>query len=351
MLREVFHKNDLFQTAEDMQFGDIHIKTDPQTGLRAIIAIHNVNLGPALGGCRCVPYASTEAALLDAMRLARGMSYKAAISGIAQGGGKSVLIKPTEIKDRERYFESFGEFVETLGGRYITAVDSGTSVSDMDIIARKTKHVVSTSGAMGGSGDPSPHTAHGVLRGIQAAVEFKLNKNDLKGVHIAIQGAGNVGYHLAKELAELGARLTICDSKPETATKFGHEFGATVVDKENIFDVECDVFAPCARGGILDNHTVARLKAVIVAGAANNQLADSSVAQTLHNRGIVYAPDYVINAGGLIQVSLNDEQLINEKVNGIYDALLNIFQRSSSENLPSSTVADVIAKEIIEGAK
>lgn len=351
MLREVFHKNDLFQTAEDMQFGDIHIKTDSDTGLRAIIAIHNVNLGPALGGCRCVPYASTEAALLDAMRLARGMSYKAAISGIAQGGGKSVLIKPDHIEDRERYFESFGEFVNTLGGRYITAVDSGTSVSDMDIIARKTRHVVSTSGAMGGKGDPSPHTAHGVLRGIQAAVEFKLNKADLKGVHVAIQGAGNVGYHLAKELSGLGAKLTICDSKPDTANRFGKEFDATVVDKEYIFDVECDVFAPCARGGILTTDTVKRLKAGIVAGAANNQLVDSSIAQLLHNRGIVYAPDYVINAGGLIQVSLTDEQLINDKVDGIYEALLNIFKRSARENLSSSTVADVIAKEIIDGAK
>lgn len=351
MLREVLHKNDLFQIADQMQFGDIHIKTDPATGLHAIIAIHNVNLGPALGGCRCVPYASTEAAIMDAMRLARGMSYKAAISGIAQGGGKSVLIKPDVIKDREQYFESFGEFVDVLDGRYITAVDSGTSVSDMDIIARKTRHVVSTSSAMGGKGDPSPHTAHGVLRGIQAAVAFKLNKETLNGVHVAIQGAGNVGYHLAKELSELGARLTISDSKPETASQFAKEFGAEVVDKENIFDVECDVFAPCARGSILSKDTVARLRAGIVAGAANNQLADSSIALLLHERGIVYAPDYVINAGGLIQVSLDDVNLISQKINGIYDALVGIFSRSASENLPSSTVADEIAREIIEGAK
>lgn len=351
MLREVLHKNDLFQTAEDMQFGDIHIKTDPITGLRAIIAIHNVNLGPALGGCRCVPYVTTDAALLDAMRLAKGMSYKAAISGIAQGGGKSVLIKPDVIKDREAYFESFGEFVDTLGGRYITAVDSGTSVSDMDIIARKTKHVVSTSGAMGGKGDPSPHTAHGVLRGIQAAVQFKFNKDNLNGVHVAIQGAGNVGYHLAKELALLGARLTICDSKPDTANRFAKEFDANAVGKETIFDVECDVFAPCARGGILNDDSVGRLKAVIVAGAANNQLADGSIAQLLHDRDIVYAPDYVINAGGLIQVSLNDEQLIIEKVEGIHDALLKIFERAALENQPTSTVADEIAKEIIDAAQ
>ena len=350
MLQKVLHKNDLFQTAEDMQFGDIHIKTDPDTGLRAVIAIHNVNLGPALGGCRCVPYASTEEAILDAMRLAKGMSYKAAISGISQGGGKSVLIKPKEIKNRERYFESFGEFVDVLGGRYITAVDSGTSVSDMDIIARKTKHVVSTSSEMGGKGDPSSHTAHGVLRGLQAAVAFKLNRDDLKGVHVAIQGAGNVGYHLAKELSELGARLTISDSKPDAAKRFAKEFDAIVVDKENIFDVECDVFAPCARGGILNESTVSRLKTSIVAGAANNQLADDSVAQQLHHREIIYAPDYVINAGGLIHVSLDDEKLILEKVNDIYDALFNIFKRSAEDNLASSVVADCIAKEIIDEA-
>jgi len=160
-----------------------------------------------------------------------------------------------------------------------------------------------------------------------------------------------VGYHLAKELAELGATLTICDSKPDTAGQFGKEFSATVVDKENIFDVDCDVFAPCARGGILNEDTIGRLKASIVAGAANNQLAASSNAQLMHDRGIVYAPDYVINAGGLIQVSLDDEQVINQKVNGIYDALLNIFTRSATENLPTSTVADEIAKEIIDSAK
>lgn len=350
MLQNVFHKEDLFQIAEQMQFGDIHIKTDGKTGLRAIIAIHNTNLGPALGGCRCVTYNSTEDAIYDAMRLAQGMSYKAAISGIKHGGGKSVLIKPAHISDREAYFESFGQFVESLGGRYITAVDSGTNVNDMDIIARNTRYVVSRSSAAGGRGDPSPFTALGVLRGIQAGVKFQLKRDNLNGLHVAIQGAGNVGYHLAKLLSELGARLTICDSKPETAAAFAKEFGADVVDKNNIFDVACDVFAPCARGGVLTSDVVNRLQAGIIAGAANNQLAEPSVGELIKNRGIVYAPDYVINAGGLIQVSLDDDALVREKVDAIYESLLNIFQQASQLNQPSSVIADGIAQEIIDSA-
>ena len=350
MLQKVFHKEDLFQIAEQMQFGDLHFKMDSKTGLRAIIAIHNTNLGPALGGCRCVTYESTEAAIYDAMRLAQGMSYKAAICGVKHGGGKSVLVKPEIIIDREAYFESFGKFVDSLGGRYITAVDSGTNVDDMDIIARNTKHVVSTSSLIGGSGDPSPYTALGVLRGIQAGVKFSMKRDDLQGVHVAIQGAGNVGYHLAKELSELGARLTVCDNKQEAAAKFTNEFGAQVVDKGNIFDVECDVFAPCARGGVLTNEVVNRLKAGIIAGAANNQLAEPAVGDLIQNRGIVYAPDYVINAGGLIQVSLDNDKIIMEKVNGIYDSLLTIFTQSREQNQPSSVVADRIAQEIINSA-
>jgi len=350
MLQKVICKKDLINTAEAMQFGDIHIKTDPETGLRAIIAIHNTKLGPALGGCRFVPYESSDDALLDAMRLAQGMSYKAAISGIAHGGGKSVIIKPDVIQDREQLFRSFGIFVDTLGGRYITAVDSGSSVGDMDIIATQTKHVVSTSNSVGGKGDPSPYTALGVLRGIQAGVLHKLHKDSLQDVHVAIQGAGNVGYHLAKQLSALGALISISDSKDSATRQFADEFGATIVDRENIYDVECDVFAPCARGAILDAGSVARLKATIVAGAANNQLAMPEIAQHLFDRNILYAPDYVINAGGLIHVSLDDEVLIESKVNNIHDVLVDIFERSVKETLPTSHVADRISQEIIDQA-
>lgn len=342
--------DDLLEFAESMNFGDIHIKTDPDTQLRAIIAIHNTNLGPALGGCRCVIYESGFAAIEDAMRLAQGMSYKAAISGLPQGGGKSVLVKPAVINDREAYFESFGQFVEQLDGRYITAVDSGTSVADMDIIARRTRHVVSTSSGVGGKGDPSPFTAHGVLLGLKAAVEHKLKRSDLDGVRVAIQGAGHVAYYLAKELHELGARLTICSNKDVDAHKLVDEFNGAVVAKEAIYDVNCDVFAPCALGGVINPETVNRLKATIIAGGANNQLSDTSLGKMLNKKGILYAPDYVVNAGGLIHVSVEDLKVIEQKVEDIFATTKQIFERAEKEQKDSSFVADEIAQEIIRKA-
>lgn len=347
MLQMVKSDTDLFQLAEAMEFGEIHLGVDTKTGMRAVIAIHNTNLGPALGGCRCISYETTDAAVLDAMRLAEGMTYKAAISGVPHGGGKSVLMKPAVIQDREAYFESFGKFVDSLGGRYITAVDSGSTVSDMDVIARRTKHVVSTSGDMGGKGNPSPFTALGVLQGIKAAVKHKLKSDDLDGIHVAIQGAGNVAYFLAQSLSKLGARITICDNKDQAAQRFADEFKAEVVAKETIFDVECDVFAPCARGAILTETTVERLKTGIVAGAANNQLAQADVAALLFNKQILYAPDYVINAGGLIHVSIDDLSVIEDKVKHIYDTLLNIFQRSETQQQPTDDVAHSIASELL----
>jgi len=341
---------DIFKYAEFMNFGDIHIKTDPDTQLRAIIAIHNTNLGPSLGGCRCVHYESTFAAMIDAMRLAQGMSYKAAISGLPQGGGKSVIMRPAEIHDRVAYFESFGEFVEQIGGRYITAVDSGTGVADMDVIARKTKHVVSTSDGLGGKGDPSPYTAHGVLLGLKAAVEHRLKRNDLEGIHVAIQGAGHVGYFLAKELHERGARLTICSNKDKDAQRLVDEFSGSVVSKEEIYDVECDVFAPCALGGVINLETVKRLKTTVIAGGANNQLASDAMADSLRDKNILYAPDYVINAGGLIHVSVADLNDIKSKVENIYDTTREIFIRADKEGRSSGYVADEISQERISNA-
>ena len=350
MPQNLLHDLDLFQTAEAMQFGDIHVKTDGKTGLRAVIAIHNTNLGPALGGCRCVPYTDTAAAILDAMRLAQGMSYKSVIAGIAHGGGKSVLMRPEYIPDREAYFEAFGGFVEELNGRYITAVDSGTSVADMDIITRRTRHVVSTSGAQGGAGDPSPYTARGVLLGILAAVAFTFDRDDLDGVHVAIQGAGHVGYFLARELAERGAILSICDNKPHAAQRIADEFHAQVVDKNAIYDVPCDVFAPCALGGVINEETVGRINAKIIAGAANNQLSTTAIGERLHQKGVLYAPDYVINAGGLIQVSLTNQSDIERKVDAIHATLLEIYRRSRRDNQPTNVIADAMAREIIENA-
>lgn len=339
---------DILTTADEMEFGDIHFKINHETQLHAIIAIHNTNLGPALGGCRCVQYTSNDGAIFDAMRLAQGMSYKAAIAGLPTGGGKSVLIKPPEIRDREAYFESFGEFVEELGGRYITAVDSGTSVEDMDIIARKTQHVVSTSAL---TGDPSPQTALGVLKGIQAAVKHKLGRDDLEGIHVAIQGAGNVGYNLAKLLHDLGAQISVCSNKQVDVDRFVDEFGANGVSKDKIFEVHCDVFAPCALGGIITANSLAKMQAKIIAGAANNQLSDPTVNQVIQSKGILYAPDYVINAGGLIHVTMMDPDKVQAKVNEIYDTLLEIFSRADEEQAATSFVAEEIAKERIAKAK
>ena len=262
----------LFRYAEFLNYGDVHVKFDPTTGLRAIVAIHNLKRGPAIGGCRLIHYNSTDDALEDALRLGYMMSYKAAISNLNHGGAKAVLIKPKIIKDRKAYFEAFADFVHELGGRYITAVDSGTNEKDMDIIAARTPFVTCTT-ASGTGGDPSPQTALGVRRGIEAAVKFKLGRDTLEDVHVAIQGAGHVGYYLAKELKERGAKLTICDVNQLNLQRIVDEFGAEVCSPENIYSVSADVFAPCALGAVLNLHTIKKLKVSIVAGSANNQLA------------------------------------------------------------------------------
>lgn len=338
--------NDFLDYALSHGFGELHFKVDPATGMKAIIAIHNTKLGPALGGCRYISYPDTASALKDAMRLAKGMSYKAALVNLPLGGGKAVVIKPPYHHDRVAYMHRFGEFVNDLGGRYITALDSGTELSDMDIIGQHTRHVASLSSY---NGDPSPYTAKGILRGIQAAVYFKLGTDSLNGLHIAIQGLGHVGYSLARQLHELGARLTVADVVPANVERAVLEFKATSVTTENIYKVPCDVFAPCALGAILNDITINQLQTTIVAGAANNQLAHSYHGQVLHDKGILYAPDYVINAGGLIYAAskyLNTpEEIVSAQMDSIGTSLLQIFQRSASENRPVSEIADTIAQE------
>ncbi len=333
----------LFRYAEFLNFGEVHVKLDHATGLRAIIAIHNLKNGPAIGGCRCISYDTTDAAMEDALRLGFMMSYKSAASNLAHGGGKAVLMKPKVIKDREAYFEAFGDFVHSLGGRYITAVDSGTSAADMDIIARRTPYVTCTSAF----GDPSPQTAFGVRRAIEAAVKFKLGKEKLDGVHVAIQGAGHVGYFLAKQLAERGAKLTMCDVNASALQRCVTEFGVKACDVEAIYDVKADVFAPCALGSILNLVTINRLNVPIVAGAANNQLAHQHFGMLLKERGILYAPDFVINAGGIIFVAAlydhaNEKKAI-EQVSDIYNTTMNIFIRSEKENRATNEIAAEMA--------
>ncbi len=338
----------LFRYADLLNFGDVHVKFDHETGLKAIIAIHNLKRGPAIGGARLIHYASADAALEDALRLGYMMSFKAAISNLKHGGAKAVLIKPRVIKDRKAYLTKFAEFVHELGGRYITAVDSGTSQEDMDIIQQHTPYVCCTT-ASGVGGDPSPQTAYGVLRGIEAAVKFKHGRDDVKDMHVTIQGVGHVGYYLAKDLHERGARMTVCDINQKNVQRCVDEFGAKVVSPEAIYDVEADIFAPCALGAVLNLHTIKRLHTPIVAGSANNQLAHQHHGALLGERGILYAPDFVINAGGLIYVAAAYDhanlEKAREQVGDIYHTVLDIFVRAEKEKLAPNEVAENIALE------
>ncbi|MGI9301881.1 MAG: Leu/Phe/Val dehydrogenase [Gammaproteobacteria bacterium] len=340
---------DFLAHAEAMQFGDIHMRVNAECQLRAIIAIHNTRLGPALGGTRCVPYSSTAAAIGDAMRLAHGMSYKAAVADIPHGGGKAVLMRPEKITDREAYFEAYGDFIETLGGRFITAVDSGTTVDDMDIIARRTRHVGARSNSTGGSGDPSPSTAHGVLRGIEAAVHFRLGRDDLRDIRVNVQGVGQVGHSLVRELRERGANVTVCDINARNVARCVDQLGCKSVDIGAIAGQPGDVFAPCALGGVLNDDTVARLQVSIVAGAANNQLARDDHAQRLHERDIVYAPDYVINAGGLTHVVFGETGETAARVERIRETLQDIFERARTAQVSPLDIANRLAESKLYG--
>lgn len=339
-------EDDFLEYALAHGFGDIHFKVDPESGMKAMIAIHSTRLGPALGGCRFIEYPNTISALKDALRLAQGMSYKAALVNLPLGGGKSVIMKPKMPFDRKAYMHQFGKFVHELNGRYITALDSGTVLEDMDIIAEHTPYIASLSKY---NGDPSPSTAMGVLRGIQAAVAFKLDKDNLEGIHVALQGLGHVGYELARHLHQLGAKLTVADVSPVVVERAVNEFGAQRVSTEMIHKVPCDVFSPCALGAIINDESINELQTSIVAGAANNQLAHSHHGKMLHDKNILFAVDYVINAGGLIFAAskyLNTPaQQANDQIDHIYTSLIEIFSRSEKEDRPTSEIADALAQE------
>jgi leucine dehydrogenase len=340
---------DLFGHLKAYDYGEVHFSHDKASGLKAIIAIHDSRLGPALGGCRFLPYDTDEDALVDALRLARGMTYKAALAGLAHGGGKSVLIRPKQHFDRVALFRAFGRFVDNLGGHYITAEDSGTGLEDMEILSGVTKHVTGVDIARGGSGDPSPFTALGVRRGIEACVKAKLGRDSLTDVHVAVQGVGHVGYHLCRELHAAGAKLSVADVDPLKAERATREFGATVVPLDKIFEIQCDVIAPCALGSALNDSTIPRIVAKIVAGAANNQLAQPRHGDDLHARGILYAPDYAINAGGLVNVAQEvvgyDANKARKKTLEIYDTILEIADRSSKTGTPTYLIADMMVEE------
>ena len=340
---------DLFAHLKAYDYGEVHFKYDKASGLKAIIAIHDARLGPALGGCRFLPYDTDEDALVDALRLARGMTYKAALAGLAHGGGKSVLIRPKQHFDRVAMFRAFGRFVDDLGGHYITAEDSGTGLDDMEVIRGVTDHVTGVDVANGGSGDPSPFTALGVRRGIEACVKFQLKRDSLEGIHVAVQGVGHVGYHLCRELTTAGAKLSVADVDPLKAERAQRELGATVVPLESIFEIECDVIAPCALGSALNDKTIPRLRASIVAGAANNQLAQPRNGDDLHARGILYAPDYAINAGGLVNVAQEvlgyDADKARESTMKIFDTIFEIADRSAKSETPTYRIADMLVEE------
>jgi len=329
---------------------------DEESGLKAFIAVHNTVLGPGAGGCRMWPYENEMDALNDALRLSRGMSYKNAMAGLPLGGGKAVIIANSKTDKSEELFKAFGRCVQKMDGKYITAEDVGMTTEDMMIIANETDYIAGLPHGDHASGDPSPFTARGVYNGIRAAVKYKLGKDSLEGLTVAVQGVGHVGLYLCENLHRDGAKIIVSDIIQEHLDEAVQKYGATIISPDDILSVECDVLSPCALGAILNDDTIPNLKTAIVAGGANNQLANDSHGVRLMDRGILYAPDYVINAGGIINVSGEtsgnyDLSSINSKVDNIYDTLIHIFERADAEKRPTNVVADEMAEEIISNAK
>lgn len=318
--------------------------SEPKSGLKGIIAVHNTALGPAMGGCRMWNYASEALAVNDVLRLSRGMTYKNAVAGLPIGGGKSVIIGNPKTDKTPALFEALGEALERLCGRYITAEDVGTSPQDMAYVANKTSYVA----GLGASGDPSPYTALGCFVGAQAAVKHHFKRDTMDGLTVALQGLGHVGYDYARRLHEAGAKLVVADIDEAALERARQEFGAQVVGVDAIYDVAADIYAPCALGATLNPNTLTRLKAKIVAGGANNQLATADMGVLLREKGILYAPDFVINAGGIVKVCYEylkkPESEVEAHVREISDTLAEIFTRADSEGRPTSVVADELAQ-------
>ena len=322
------------------------IGREAASGYHGIIAIHSTALGPAVGGTRFWHYETEADALTDALRLSHGMTYKNALAGLPLGGGKSIIIGDNKRPDRDGLLRAHGRFVETLKGRYITAEDVGTSPADMEIVRLETQHVA---GLLGRSGDPSPFTARGVFRAIQASTRFLRDTDNLSEVTVALQGCGHVGYNLAKLLHEAGAKLIVSDVNENSVSRAVDEFAAKRVETSEIFGVDANVFAPCALGGVLNDQTIPELKVQIVAGAANNQLLEERHGTMLRERNILYAPDYVANAGGILNgcvelLGWQAEHALN-KVDEIYDTVLRIFESAKAEGITTNKAADRLAEE------
>jgi len=340
----------VFEKMEEFDHEQIVVNYDEETGLKAIIAIHDTSLGPALGGTRLWHYETEEEALVDVMRLSKGMTYKAAAAGLNLGGGKAVIIGDAENIKSEELWRAFGRFVQSLNGRYITAEDVNTTVQDMAYVSEETDHVT---GLPGTSGNPSPVTAFGVWKAMKATAEEVYGTTDLEGKTVAIQGVGHVGYHLAKHINEEGGNLIVTDIKQENIDKVVEDFGAEVVEPEEIYGVDCDIFAPSALGAVINDDTIPQLKCDIVCGAANNVLKDEEKhGSKLDEMDILYSPDYVANAGGLINVydelqGYNRDRAIN-RASKIYDNMKKVIEISKRDNIPTYKAADIMAEERIE---
>ncbi|WP_058834412.1 Glu/Leu/Phe/Val dehydrogenase dimerization domain-containing protein [Luteimonas abyssi] len=321
-------------------------------GLKAIIAIHNTVLGPALGGTRMWPYKSEQDALNDVLRLSRGMTYKNAVAGLNIGGGKAVIIGDPATDKSEALFRSFGQFVESLGGRYITAEDVGIDVNDMEFVYRETEYVTGVHQVHGGSGDPSPFTAYGTMQGLLATLNRKYGNEEVGNYSYAVQGLGHVGIEFVKLLTERGAKVFVTDINADRVARAVNEYGAEAVGLDEIYDVEADVYSPCALGGTVNEDTLPRLKAKIICGAANNQLATNAIGDEVEKRGILYAPDYAVNAGGVMNVSLEIDGYNRERamrmMRTIYHNLTRIFEIAERDGIPTYRAADRLAEERIE---
>lgn len=348
-------KPGVLELMEGMDHEQVVFCRDRKTGLRAIIAIHNTVLGPSLGGCRMWNYKTEQEALNDALRLSRGMTYKSAVSGLDLGGGKAVIIGDPKKDKNDELMRSFGRFVESLGGKYITAEDVGMATRDMSVIRETTKYVTGLAEEDGGGGNPSPVTGLGVYKGIKAAAQFKWGDDSLKNRSVLVQGIGNVGETVVMHLVEEGAKVYIYDISPERIAEVSKKYGAEPVKLENVYNLNVDIYAPCALGATLNDDTIPQLNCSIVAGAANNQLADEQKhGRMLMERGIIYAPDFVINAGGIINVY---DELIGynraramERTENIYNSVLQVLEISREENIPSVNAAMALAERRLKVA-
>jgi leucine dehydrogenase len=343
---------DLFKKLQSGSHEQVLFFREQVSQLRAIVAIHDTTLGPAIGGVRMWPYDTETEAVEDALKLSKAMTYKAAGAGLNFGGGQTVIIGDPRTDKTESLFRALGRFIDSMGGRFIAAEGVGTTFNDMDYIRMETRYVMGIPSARGGSGDPSPFCAGGLMRGLEACWKFLTGGESLEGLKVAVQGLGRVGRILVERLVTEGASVIVTDMDPDVAARVSSEFEAELVDPDDIYGVKCDVFSPCALGGILNSRTIPRLKCKVVAGAANNQLEDHQDGDDLHRRGILYAPDYIVNAGGLINVADEiygyDEERAKRKTAAIGDVLLRVLTTARDQGIPTHVAADRFAERRIE---